>query len=103
VKVGTTRYGKRVLSSRKSFLARLTALFTGSVILANPNIVRAHETDIPPTEIDILNYVLTLEHLEYAFYRDGLEAFSERDFERSDLSLQWQRQSVCPPLDLRIL
>jgi hypothetical protein len=32
------------------------------------------------TPIDVLNYALTLEHLEYAFYRDGLEQFSAEDF-----------------------
>jgi len=30
--------------------------------------------------VDVLNYALTLEHLEYAFYRDGLDQFSEEDF-----------------------
>ena len=29
------------------------------------------------TDIDILNYALTLEHLEYAFYRDGIKQFTE--------------------------
>ncbi|WP_049915782.1 ferritin-like domain-containing protein [Haloferax mucosum] len=28
------------------------------------------------TDVDVLNYALTLEHLENAFYRDGLEEFS---------------------------
>ena len=32
------------------------------------------------TSIDVLNYALTLEHLEYAFYRDGLEQFGADDF-----------------------
>jgi hypothetical protein len=32
------------------------------------------------TPVDVLNYALTLEHLEYAFYRDGLEQFSAADF-----------------------
>jgi hypothetical protein len=32
------------------------------------------------TPVDVLNYALTLEHLEYAFYRDGLEEFSADDF-----------------------
>jgi hypothetical protein len=32
------------------------------------------------TPVDVLNYALTLEHLEYAFYRDGLQQFSADDF-----------------------
>ena len=28
------------------------------------------------TDIDVLNYALTLEHLEYAFYRDGIGLFT---------------------------
>jgi hypothetical protein len=32
------------------------------------------------TPVDVLNYALTLEHLEYAFYRDGLQAFTAEDF-----------------------
>jgi hypothetical protein len=32
------------------------------------------------TPVDVLNYALTLEHLEYAFYRDGLAQFSADDF-----------------------
>ena len=32
------------------------------------------------TPVDVLNYALTLEHLEHAFYRDGLKAFTAADF-----------------------
>ena len=32
------------------------------------------------TPVDVLNYALTLEHLEHAFYRDGLDQFTEEDF-----------------------
>ncbi|MEO7678297.1 MAG: ferritin-like domain-containing protein [Verrucomicrobiota bacterium] len=32
------------------------------------------------TDIDILNYALTLEHLENAFYRDGLAMFTRGNF-----------------------
>ena len=27
------------------------------------------------SDVDVLNYALTLEHLEYAFYRDGIDAY----------------------------
>jgi hypothetical protein len=37
------------------------------------------------TDIDMLNYALTLEHLEYAFYRDGLDKFGERKEDLDDL------------------
>ena len=33
------------------------------------------------TPVGVLNYALTLEHLESAFYRDGLEGFEDADFE----------------------
>jgi rubrerythrin len=32
------------------------------------------------SDIDVLNYALTLEHLEYAFYRDGLRGVRASDF-----------------------
>ena len=32
-------------------------------------------------DLDVLNYALTLEHLEFAFYRDGLAGFTAADFE----------------------
>jgi hypothetical protein len=32
------------------------------------------------TPVDVLNYALTLEHLEYAFYRDGLETYGADAF-----------------------
>jgi hypothetical protein len=32
------------------------------------------------TPVDVLNYALTLEHLEHAFYRNGLEEFTVEDF-----------------------
>ncbi len=37
-------------------------------------------------DLEILNYALTLEHLEYAFYRDGLETLGEDAFSADDES-----------------
>lgn len=40
--------------------------------------IRAQMTFDAP--VDVLNYALTLEHLETAFYRDGLAGFTVEDF-----------------------
>ncbi len=66
-------------TSRRRFLIGSAAL-VGGALAGLPGVARAHQTDDPPTDIDLLNYALTLEHLEYAFYRDGLRRFSEDDF-----------------------
>ena len=34
----------------------------------------------PPTDLEILNYALTVEHLEAAFYNQGLRQYSSSDF-----------------------
>lgn len=67
-------------TSRREFLERSAAVGGGALALsfAGTGAVAAgggQEMD----DVDILNYALTLEHLEYAFYRDGLEHFSESD------------------------
>jgi len=67
--------------SRKRFLAGSAAALAGGALIVVPGVAVAHTTSEPPTDIDILNYALTLEHLEYAFYRDGLMKFGERELE----------------------
>lgn len=37
-------------------------------------------------DIDVLNYALTLEHLEAAYYNEFLDEYSESDVERSDVA-----------------
>ena len=72
--------------SRKKFLAGSAALLGGGALAAAlPKAALAHQTANPPTDVDVLNYALTLEHLEYAFYRDGLRRFDEQDFRTSNL------------------
>ena len=46
-----------------------------------PRLARAQDF---ADDLDILNYALTLEHLEAAFYRVGLETFDEEDFADAD-------------------
>ncbi|KAG1722703.1 ferritin-like domain-containing protein [Suillus lakei] len=43
-----------------------------------------------PTEIQILNFALTLEHLENAFYTQGLQKYTQQDFLNADLPT-WAR------------
>jgi rubrerythrin len=42
------------------------------------------KADDGTTDIDVLNYALTLEHLENAFYRDGLEQYSDEEITNAD-------------------
>ncbi len=72
--------------SRKKFLAGSAALLGGGALAAAlPRMAEAHGTPEPPTDIDILNFALTLEHLEYAFYRDGLEKFGDGEFRNANI------------------
>jgi rubrerythrin len=75
------------LSSRRSFLQRSAAAGAGVLALAigSSNAALAHDADDDDiSDIDVLNFALTLEHLEYAFYRDGLEEFDKQDFRSAD-------------------
>jgi len=53
--------------------------------------------DVAGTDIDVLNYALTLEHLEHAFYREALEMFDESDFMEAE-SLQSFEESTLQEL-----
>ena len=48
------------------------AMSLGSV----PSIALLARAQELQSDLDVLNYALTLEHLEYAFYRDGVGLFS---------------------------
>jgi rubrerythrin len=78
------------LDSRRGFLSK--TLTSGAAALAftalpfsTPKLMAAVEGPCAAcndglTDIEILNYALTLEHLENAFYRDGLARFNQTDF-----------------------
>jgi len=61
------------------FSSAIAALLAASFSAAAP-VERRLPTPTGITDITILNYALTLEYLERAFYRGGLATFSEADF-----------------------
>ncbi len=77
--------------SRRAVLstgARITAGAALGAAFAAPAILTSSRTGVAAAgataqdfedDLDILNYALTLEHLEHAFYRDGLESLGEAD------------------------
>ena len=77
--------GRRRLTSRRGFLAggaKVAGAGAALAVAGLPRLGLAQEaTPIVEVErdfeddIDVLNYALTLEHLEYAFYRDGVGLF----------------------------
>jgi hypothetical protein len=75
----------RSRTSRRGFLAGSAAALAGGALMAVPGVASAHNPPDPPTDIDILNYALTLERLEAAFYRRVLDKFGEREFENANI------------------
>jgi hypothetical protein len=73
------------LTSRRRFLAGSAAALAGGALLAVYGMARAHTTPESPTDVDMLNYALTLEHLEANFHVQGLRRFGEQDFRSSNL------------------
>lgn len=50
------------------------------IVLAGVSFSRPLPRDGAPNDVDILNFALTLEHLENAFYTEGLSRFTQKDF-----------------------
>jgi len=77
---------RRATISRRALL-RTSAIGGAMVAFGQVNISMAQPATPPTTEeapfagpTDVLNYALTLEHLEAAFYRDGLAAIGQAGF-----------------------
>lgn len=97
-------------SSRRSFLGRsalaggtLLALGGGTGLAAAQNDdqngnsgdeMTAMFDDVEGTDLDVLNYALTLENLENAFYREGLEMFDRDDFESAQVVQDYSPEGV---------
>jgi hypothetical protein len=72
------------LITRRRLLARGGTLLAGGLLagaaVGSPALrpVALAQEEMPEfmDDLDVLNYALTLEHLEYAFYRDGIGQFS---------------------------
>ena len=73
------------VTSRRKFLAGSAAALAGGALMAVPGVAKAHNPPNPPTDIDILNYALTLERLEATFYRRVLARFDQGEFENAGI------------------
>ncbi|SIR98261.1 Ferritin-like domain-containing protein [Haladaptatus litoreus] len=85
------------LSSRRTFLAGAAAVGAAGMTGLGMGTAGADEHgsggddsnsgsgDNSMNDVDILNYALTLEHLEATFYQEGLDEFSADDFMNADL------------------
>ncbi|MFC7154212.1 ferritin-like domain-containing protein [Halomarina halobia] len=74
-------------TDRRGFLSTAAKIGGGATLLSLGGTGLAAATDGDgdanggPSDVEILNFALTLEKLEFTFYRDGLQTFTEEDFE----------------------
>src|SRR5215210_3550902 len=81
--------GGASLTSRRGFLTGSAAALAGGALMAVPGAAFAKGKDDDDgkkngggvSDVDILNYALVLERLEYEFYQRYLKEFSESDVE----------------------
>jgi rubrerythrin len=75
--------GGRTGVSRRAMLAGSAGAVLAAASPLALSSVRAQSDE--RSDVDILNFALTLEHLENEFYIQQLDKFGEREFQRSDL------------------
>jgi rubrerythrin len=66
---------RAMLAGSARFAAGAAAVMSLATVPGLPGIRQVAAQELT-TDLDVLNYALTLEHLEYAFYRDGVGLFT---------------------------
>jgi len=75
----------------KTTLLISSVLLAISGVLSNPVPSVKREADaVAPTVTQILQFALTLEHLENAFYKNGLSSYDNHAFEQAGMP-SWER------------
>lgn len=84
-----TQSQAHMLSRRSALRTSVLAAGGAAVVSLSGPAVFGYRSAMAQTfqgPVDVLNYALTLEHLEYAFYREFNRKFSEADFEAAGFS-----------------